>query len=192
MSTRAELKTRAKAQIKGNIGILFLCGLIFAVICSTCIGCILAPALILGFMMIFLALTQGQKPQVGDLFKGVNLFGRSLWLCIIVGIFTFLWSLLLVVPGIIKSLSYSMSYFVLAENPQMTAREALNESKKIMSGHKMELFVLYLSFILWMLLGAVTLGIAYIYIAPYMYATITNFYQEIKRPIQIAPEEIPA
>lgn len=85
-----------------------------------------------------------------------------------------------------------MSYFVLAENPQMTAREALNESKKIMSGHKMELFVLYLSFILWMLLGAVTLGIAYIYIAPYMYATITNFYQEIKRPIQIAPEEIPA
>ena len=74
-----------------------------------------------------------------------------------------------------------MSYYILAENPDMTAREALNESKAIMHGHKMDLFVLELSFIPWLLLVAVTLGIAAIWVEPYMQLTLTNFYHNIKR-----------
>ena len=74
-----------------------------------------------------------------------------------------------------------MSWYILAENPDMTAREAITESRLIMDGHKFELFVLQLSFIPWILLGSVTFGIAYIWVLPYMQLTMTNFYHNIKR-----------
>ena len=99
---------------------------------------------------------------------------------LLVAVFTLLWSLLLYIPGIIKAISYSMSFYILAENPEMSAREALNESKKIMHGHKMDYFVLALSFIPWILLVMITFGIAAIWVAPYMQLTITNFYHSIK------------
>jgi len=88
-----------------------------------------------------------------------------------------------------------MSFYILAENPHMKAREALNESKKIMHGHKWEFFVLNLSFILWILLCMVTMGIALIYVLPYMEATFVNFYNSIKRTSEsetIEGEAIPA
>ena len=96
------------------------------------------------------------------------------------GLFTFLWSLLFVIPGIIKALSYSMSTYILAENPGMPALEAIERSKKMMDGHKADLFVLGLSFIGWALLGSITLGIAYIWIIPYVSTTYVNFYNQIK------------
>ena len=73
-----------------------------------------------------------------------------------------------------------MAPYILAENPELTARQALNLSKEITYGHKMELFVLDLSFIGWCLLGAITFGLAFIYVAPYMNATKANFYNAIK------------
>ena len=185
MIIRSELKALAKEQIKGNIGILFLCSLVVALICGavgfTYVGPILiAPSFAISMTMIYIALANGKKPEVGDVFKGFSLFGKALWLNILVGFFVFLWSLLLYIPGIIKALSYSMLFYILAENPNMTAQEALNESKRIMDGHKMDLFVLGLSFIGWGLLCGITFGIAYIYVIPYVSATVTNFYNKIK------------
>lgn len=87
--------------------------------------------------------------EVSTLFSAFPSLGKALWLNILIGVFTFLWSLLFYIPGIIKALSYSMANYILADNPEMTAREALRESKIIMHGHKWELFVLNLSFILW-------------------------------------------
>ncbi|MBP3451742.1 MAG: DUF975 family protein [Agathobacter sp.] len=196
---RAELKAAAKEQIKGNIGMLFLCGLIIAGISFACaifpIAMILVtPPLSVGLCMVYLGLTEGKKAEVGTMFKGFQVFGKSIWLTILVAVFTFLWTLLFYIPGIIKTYSYSMAFYVLADNPEMTAREALRESKEIMKGHKWELFVLELSFILWMILGLFTLGFAYIYVIPYMSATVANFYQKIKRQPQVveAPvEEVP-
>jgi len=207
MGTRAELKSKAKEQIKGNIGILFLCclvvfvilialfaTLVIATLINTSLvfvgsilyigGFLCAPAFVISIIKIFLALTEGIRPKVADVFKGFSIFGKTLWLHIIMGVFIFLWSLLLIVPGIIKSFSYSMAAYILAENPNMTAREALNESKIIMKGHKAELFILYLSFILWGILSTVTCGIASIYVGPYIQATITNFYLAIKQKPQ--------
>ena len=103
-------------------------------------------------------------------------------LYIITNFFTFLWSLLFVIPGIVKIYSYSMAPFILADNPDFTAREALSKSKKIMNGHKFELFVLQLSFFWWYILDWITLGIASIYVIPYVNATTTNFYNKIKEP----------
>lgn len=118
--------------------------------------------------------------SVGDAFKGFNITGKAVWLYILTILFTFLWSLLFIIPGIIKAFSYSMSQYILADNPKLTAMEALSESKQIMDGRKLDLFILVLSFVLWYLLCLITGGIAYIYVKPYFEATITNFYNEIK------------
>lgn len=187
--TRVELKNAAKEQIAGKIGILFLMMLIIFAIGFACgfipfIGSIasfvITPALSLGLCIVYLKLTKKEEIAVGDLFSGFNNTGRALWLNILVAVFTWLWSLLFVIPGIIKSYSYSMAFYILADHPELTAREALAKSKVIMEGHKWELFVLQLSFIGWFFLVGVTFGIASIYVVPYVSAATANFYNSIK------------
>ena len=187
--SRVELKTAAKEQIKGKIGIIFV---MFLIIFAISIACafiplvggiatfIITPAFSLSFCIIYLRLTKKEEIGVGDVFSGFNQTGRALWLNILVSFFTFLWSLLLVIPGIIKQYSYSMAFYILADNPELTAREALAKSKEMMDGHKLDLFVLQLSFIGWYLLVGITFGIAAIYVTPYISATTANFYNSIK------------
>lgn len=187
--TRIELKNAAKEQIQGKIGLLFVMFLIVAIIGAGCslvpvIGwfatIIIMPAFEISLCMIYLALARNEEISVGDVFKGFNITGKAVWLYILTILFTFLWSLLFIIPGIIKAFSYSMSQYILADNPKLTAMEALSESKQIMDGRKLDLFILVLSFVLWYLLCLITGGIAYIYVKPYFEATITNFYNEIK------------
>jgi len=187
--TRAELKAAAKEQIRGKIGLFFIMMLIIVAISIACafipmvgsiISFVITPAFSLSLCMFFLKLTKGEETSVGDLFAGFNKTGRALWLNILISVFTFLWSLLLVIPGIIKAYAYSMSFYVLADNPELTASEALAKSQSMMNGHKMELFVLELSFIGWFFLVGLTFGLAAIYVAPYMEATMANFYNSIK------------
>lgn len=188
--TRAELKAMAKEQIKGNIGKLFVCFLIIFAIGFVCglipmIGniassIILTPVFGLSLCMMYLKLTKKEEIGVGDVFNGFSYTGKAIWLNIIVAFFTMLWSCLFIIPGIIKKYAYSMSTYILADNPELTAREALSKSKEIMNGHKWDLFVLQLSFFWWYLLGSVTFGLAFIYVIPYMSATTANFYNSIK------------
>lgn len=188
--TRDRLKKEARGQINGNnIWILFLMHLIMAVIILGCaavpvigwIAVIIMKAVFdISICMIFLNIAKKEDISVGDIFKGFNITGEAVWLKIITTFFTFLWTLLFIIPGIIKTYSYSMAPFILADNPELTASEALSESIRIMEGHKFDLFVLELSFILWYILCLITSGIAYIYVRPYVRATITNFYNDIK------------
>ena len=187
--TRVELKNMAKEQIQGKIGILFLIFLIIAIIGAgsalvPVVGwfatIVIMPAFNISLCMIFLGLTKNEDISVGYAFKGFNITGKAVWLNIITNFFVFLWSLLLVIPGIIKVFSYAAAPFILADNPELTAREALSESKRIMDGHKFDLFVLQLSFFWWYILSAITFGIAYIYVVPYFQATMANFYNDIK------------
>ena len=180
---RVQLKAIAKQQIQGNIGILFVCLLITSVLSGLSPGLttlIVGPPLTLGLTMIFLGLTRDESPEINTLFSGFSYMGPAILLNIMIAIFTCLWSLLFVIPGIIKAISYSMAYFVLADNPELSAKEALDESKRITSGHIGDLFVLYLSFIPWVLLGAITCGLALIYVVPYMQTTMANYYLELK------------
>ena len=182
MFDRAELKAVAKSQIRGNIGIIFVCALLAGLIIgiSSVVAWLTAPAFLISFIMIFLNLSNGVRPEISHIFGGFSLMFKALWLNILMGFFVFLWSMLLVVPGIMKSFAYMMAPYILAENPNMTAREALNESKRITQGHKMDLFVLELSFIGWGLLCVITAGIAAIYVIPYMQATLANAYKALK------------
>jgi len=187
--TRAELKSAAKEQIKGNIGklllvmiIIFAIGLVcgFIPFVGSIVAFIVTPALSLGVYKMYLKLSKKEEISIPDMFSGFNQTGRALWLNILIAVFTWLWSLLFVIPGIVKSFAYSMSYLILADNPDLTAREALRKSKEMMNGHKWDLFVLYLSFFWWYLLVGITFGIAGIYVGPYVNATVVNFYNSIK------------
>lgn len=194
MRTRAELKAMAKEQIKGKIGALFLVTAVISVISglaslilslvplgSLIAAVIITPAFSLSLVRIYLALVNlDWKPEVKDAFSGFDDFWTAFKASFLTGLFTFLWSLLLIIPGIIKGYSYSMAMYIVAGNPGISAREAINRSKEMMEGHKMELFILYLSFYGWMLLTVLTIGIAGIWTIPYMTATLTNFYNERK------------
>ncbi len=190
--SRTELKEKAKSQIKGNIGILFGCALVVNLISGVLAyipivgyiaSLVITPVMLLGITMIYLSLIDGKSPDLGDIFQGFKYFDKAFLLQLLMGLFIFLWSLLFIIPGIIKSISYSMSFYILAEDPDISALEALNESKRLMDGHKMDFFVLLLSFIGWWLLCIVTFGIAAIYAAPYISATIANFYKSLKPEI---------
>ena len=91
-----------------------------------------------------------------------------------------LWTLL-IIPGIIKSFSYSMTYFILNDHPEYTANQAITESRHMMNGHKMDYFLLCLSFLGWFILSILTVGIGFLWLAPYFYATSAAFYEEISK-----------
>lgn len=192
MINRAELKMQAKNNMRGNMGMLIVCMIIVSAITGVCsvipyvgfIGsvCVTGP-LALGSAYIYLNLTKGFEPDVNVLFSGFQRFTDTLVLWLLTSIFTFLWSLLLIVPGIIKAISYSQAFYILAEHPEMSGKEALDESIAMMDGHKMDYFVLWLSFIPWLLLVSITCGLAILYVGPYMEATFTNFYLAIKSPV---------
>jgi len=191
---RAQLKSLAKQQIKGNVGTMFLISIVTALVAglanlvpvvgSIASVVILAPAFSLAVVAIYLNMTNGQKAQVGDLFSRFNDFWAAFKVNFLVGFFTALWSMLFVIPGIVKAYSYSQAMFILAENPNIGALEAINRSKAMMNGHKMDLFILELSFIGWHILGGLTFGIAYIWIIPYISAAKANFYNSIKNPVE--------
>lgn len=191
MIDRAELKAHARQMMSGNMGMLIVCMVIVGALAGVCsaipyIGpvlgiCVLGP-LSLGEAYIYLNLTRGYEPDVNVLFSGFQRFTDTLVLTILMRIFIFLWSLLLFVPGVIKAISYSQAYYILAEHPEMSGKEALDASIEMMDGHKMDYFVLLLSFIPWILLCTITCGLAVLYVYPYMDATLVNFYQTIKQP----------
>ena len=99
---------------------------------------------------------------------------------LLVYLYTILWTLLFIVPGIIKGLAYSLTPFIVKDNPQLSPNEAINLSMKMMKGHKFDLFYLYLSFIGWILLAMLTLGIGLLWVIPYMQTSMAAFYLDVK------------
>ena len=99
---------------------------------------------------------------------------------LLVYLYTFLWTLLFIVPGIIKGLAYSLTPFIVKDNPQLSPNQAINLSMKMMKGHKFDLFYLYLSFIGWILLAMLTLGIGLLWVIPYMQTSMAAFYLDVK------------
>ena len=99
---------------------------------------------------------------------------------LLVYLYTLLWTLLFIVPGIIKGLAYSLTPFIVKDNPQLSPNQAINLSMKMMKGHKFDFFYLYLSFIGWILLAMLTLGVGLLWVIPYLETTMAAFYQDVK------------
>ncbi len=134
----------------------------------------------LGYCKFLLKQQRGEEYQFNDLFSEFDRFGDGFAQRFLRGLYTFLWSLLLIIPGLIKSLSYAMTPYIMAENPGMKAGDAITRSKEMMDGYKADLFVLRLTFIGWDLLAALTLGIGNLWLNPYKHASEAAFYQELK------------
>lgn len=133
-----------------------------------------------GVTITFLEVSRGMKVNYGNLTKGYHDFTRIFLTILLKGIYTLLWSLLLIIPGIVKSYSYAMTEFVLVDRPDLAYNEAIEESMRLMQGNKWRLFVLDLSFLGWALLCILTLGIGYLFLAPYMEVAHAHFYADLK------------
>lgn len=205
-NTRRELKNKAKLALRGNWGWAVLMCLINMIIVAILFGVGyegtksykplfsqwgIIPALIGNFIALSLAISflklrdndKLEKPYVSafSVFTE-NRFGSECINFVMTTIFTFLWSLLLIIPGIIKSYSYAMTPYIVkdmvASGKQVGATDGINASKALMNGHKMDLFVFDLSFIGWFLLGRISV-IGMLWVVPYYQTAQANFYREL-------------
>lgn len=187
--TNEQLKSAALLQIRGKLGTLF--GMTFVIELIVGLSAVIpllgalvvTPAFSLGLVFVYLGIARNavRKPQVKEVFAGFEFVWSAFKATFLPMLSVFLWSLLLIVPGLIKAVAYSQTMYLVAENPEMSVREAMRRSSEMMEGHKMDYVMLQLSFLGWILLSVLTLGILMIWVIPYMNATNTNFYLSLKR-----------
>lgn len=181
----SEIKQNAKAAMKGkwglSIAVLIVYSLISSALSATVIGSLALGLLTVGLAAFFLDALRSEKASFESFFKGFTEYlGTKLLSMILVSIYTALWAILLYIPAIVKSYAYAMTPYILLDKPELSANEAITDSRMMMRGHKWELFLLDLSFIGWILLSLLTLGILFIYVIPYMQAARAEFYRNLK------------
>lgn len=158
-----------------NYGFMMSLGLI-----SMFISLVIVAPLDLGWCIMSLEIMRGLPVAFSNIFKGFKRIWAAIFTSFLYVLFVSLWTLLLIIPGIIKSYSYAMCFYILADNDDVGALEAITRSRHMMNGHKWELFLLQLSFIPWFLLSILTLGLAMLYVGPYYNVTVANFYRRLK------------
>lgn len=189
MLSNKELREKARAQLKGKWTGPVMVTLVFLLICMLVSsipvvgeGLILIASgpLLFGISRYFLNYRRDNNPQMEDLFSGFKQLGRSISLYFIMGVFIVLWSLLFIFPGIIAGIRYALAFYVLCDNPDDSALQALHRSKTLMKGNKMQLFLLWLSFVGWALCCIFTFGIGFLWLTPYMALSTINFYEALR------------
>jgi uncharacterized membrane protein len=191
----SELRATAREKLKGNWGKAILAAFIFTLITNIIntvptddyLGWILGILLILvagawsaGLVTYFLHFIRKEPLSLKLLFSQLPRLIPFFILLLLQFLYIFLWTLLLIIPGIIASLRYSLSYYIMVDNPDMKASEAINRSKTMMQGQKWKYFLLLLSFIGWFLLCIPTLGIGLLWLMPYVYTTQASFYEDLR------------
>ena len=189
MKSRKEIKGIAKDAFYRQYWLCVGANVIVMALCSVLSGIslgvaafILVPSLEIGLNFFSVAMYRGEPSSIEDIFReGFDNFGRKLGGYLWMELFIYLWSLLFVIPGIIKAISYALTPYILADCKNVRATDALKLSMRMMEGHKWEYFVLGLSFIGWMLLTSLTCGLLYVfYVGPYMNNTFAGYYAERK------------
>jgi uncharacterized membrane protein len=188
MKLRSEIKLQAKTNFKAQYGIsvgaYILIMVMIGAVSWTFIGALLlVPVFIVGYAFFFIRIYKYERGDIGDMFSaGFNDYGRNLGGVLWMWLFTWLWSLLFIIPGIIKYFSYFMTPYILADSKNVNPKEALKLSMRMTYGYKGDIFVMYLSFIGWLLLSGLTFGILQIvYVGPYMQASLAGMYVELKQ-----------
>ncbi|MBE0601208.1 MAG: DUF975 family protein [Firmicutes bacterium] len=189
MKSRVEIKARAKASFQQQVGMAILAFVLYSVISSVVSGAtfgvaafFLLPPLTVGYSYFSLRVYRGETVEITDMLStGFRDYMKTLVGILWMYLFTFLWSLLLIVPGIVKAIAYSMTPYILAEQDDVSAQDAIKVSMEMTDGHKMEIFVMGLSFIGWWLLSALTFGIlAFFFTGPYTATSFAGLYEELK------------
>lgn len=205
---RAQVKANSKAQLGNNLfGKIWLMALLAVLVQSLIITVagyipvvgyfapiVLAGPFGIGIALVFMKLARNHNDvNIADLFTSFSeRFGKDFLLGLMIYVFTFLWSLLFIIPGIVKSYAYSMAYYISLDHPEWGWKECIEESKRITQGHKGELFVLDLSFIGWYIVGSLCLGIGILWVNPYHMTARANYYEALKansQPVYEAPAQ---
>ena len=160
----------------GVLAVLVICILAWAVFTV-----IVSGAARLGYARFNLNLADGRDAALSDLASQKHRLWDGFCMNFLQGLYVALWSLLLFIPGVVKAYSYAMTPYIMAEHPGLTANEAITESRRIMDGNKWRLFCLDLSFLGWIILCGLTLGILSIWIMPYIQQTDIGYFQAIKQ-----------
>jgi uncharacterized membrane protein len=160
-----------------NIGVNIILNLIPGV--GSIVAILFSGVFSLGFSHLYLSISRSKPYSLSMIFSGFNQIGTALYANFLVYLFSFLWALLFIIPGVIALLSYSLTFLILADNPEMSAMDAINKSKEMMEGNKGKAFSLSVGFTGWFILGAISFGIGYIWILPYYGMCFTKFYQDI-------------
>ena len=197
----AELKANAKEQLRGKWAVAIATvlvanilidsdvmykvsekfGLIGLSISCSLISLFLGGVISVGLCKFLLDMTtKREEPRFETLFSQFNIYLKTLGLNILITLSVCIGTTLFIVPGIIVGLMFSQSYYILSEDPSKSITQCIKESVDMMNGHKWDLFYLELTFIGWWLLTAITVGIAGLWVAPYVKVTETNFYLSIK------------
>ncbi len=187
---RVELKRLAREQLGGGIfknnwllavvAVLIVTAITSAASSIPLLTLFLIGPLSVGTMVVFKNIKRCGVVKIEGLFEGFTKdFGGTLLLGLLQQIFIALWSLLFVIPGIVKAYSYSMAYYLKSEHTDWDWRRCLDESRRITNGHKMDLFILDLSFIGWYLVGSLCLGVGTLWVEAYRNATLINYYEEL-------------
>ena len=144
----------------------------------------------LGYSLFVLNVVDGKEARFNHVFSQFHRFGDGFCLRLLSGLFIALWSMLFVIPGIIAMYSYAMAPFIMLENPNCGARQALAESKEMMRGNRWRLFCLEISFLGWSILNLFTLGIGSLWLNPYVEVSRAAFYREVSGTsyVQDAPQ----
>ena len=190
LKLNSELRAVSRTTLSGNWMMAALATLVYLLIAGgvssipvtgSVLAIIITYPLAYGFAILFLDLFREGKPiDIGKLFDGFKDFGRVWGTLILVAIYTILWTCLLIIPGIVKSYSYALTPFILKDEPELKYNAAIEKSMRMMDGYKMKLFLLDLSFIGWMILSILTLGIGLLFLQPYMNTARAAFYEDLK------------
>jgi uncharacterized membrane protein len=195
VKSNSELRAMAREQLRGHWGIAIGTVVIFLVISGiissvtnikdyrwilTIILLLITGAWQAGILAFFLNLIRSKPLSIKDLFSQLPRLIPFFLLYLLVGIFILLWTLLLIIPGIIAALRYNLAFYIMVDHPEIGALEAINRSKEMMRGQKWKYFKLLLSFIGWYLLCIITLGIGFLWLIPYIYATQAAFYEDLR------------
>ena len=192
--SNSEIRAKARESLDGKIfGKRWLLAVLGGLIISAVLGAanylcagiatmLLCGPLYVGLYKFYLNISNNQEDiKVESVFDGCYNFSQNFMVGLMQSLLIFLWSLLFVIPGIVKSYSYALVYYIKAENPEMDWRQCLSESEIMMKGNKWRLFKLHFSFIGWMFFSLFTLGIGSLWVNAYMQVSTAVLYEEIKR-----------
>jgi uncharacterized membrane protein len=189
MSENSQIMSNAKNSLEGKwplaigtfvIMILISAGASIIPVAGSIISLIVAGPLAIGAAYFALKITKDDNPKTDDLFFSFNNnFGNSILAYLLVVVFVLLRLLLLIIPGIIASLAYSQTWFILAENPEMDSYKAILKSKEMMKGYKWQLFKINIRIFGLSLLCILTFGIGFLWLIPYQYVVYAKFYEEL-------------
>ena len=199
MGTNQDYKNRALANLEGKWGTAAIAALIFFAIYQGITLIVTAPMgdgvmsystqgiwelvtlpLQWGFTVYFLNLIRNEDISYGRLFDGYKDFLRIFLAGFLVSLAVVIGFILLIVPGIYLALMFAQTEFILKDDKEISATDAMKKSMKMMEGHKGELFLLILSFIGWFILACITLGIGFLFLGPYFSTTMAHYYEDLK------------